>query len=543
MEEKDSYMLKKQFISLLLVFTFCHVAAALNPVDSLLQQFDRQPSAQTANRFLEVLHKGGLTDEPIELSDRMPADTLRQQIWYWASEYCYAIQDYQRAIAYGKQALPLIPPGSDMEADCLNLLSISYIRISNYEQAAAYAQRCHELDKRSGDADRISSSLNTLAAIYLGANQPSEAEKYVMEGIETAKKADNPGRMAVLQAMASEVYHAKGDDQQALGYINEAIRLDSLHGMEERARMRLAQRASVLIGLHRYQEAESTLRDVIPFLRQTGDQQSLGIALNKMGMALLSQHRESEAIPYYQEAADLFVELGDPYNEIHARRGLYESKWESQPDEARQEMRRFNDLKDSIYSITSAESLARYNAEFGNDWLQLKNHRQQRTLTWIVVIAALLATIAGICIYRNRRHNIILNDKLKKVLTELEAERQQNTTEETAESKKDFLSRVTEVIYQQIDKGQADVSHVAATLSISPSKLRQQLAEVTDEQPKDLIRRLRIERAQHLLKTRTDLTIQETAYLCGYTDAGNFTRAFKHATGITPTEYQGQGVV
>ena len=113
--------------------------------------------------------------------------------------------------------------------------------------------------------------------------------------------------------------------------------------------VRPAQKASVLIGQHEYKKAEATLKQVIPYLRQTPDRHSLGIALNKMGMALLSQDREKEAALYYREAAIIFREMGDPYNEVHAHRGLYECLWKHEPEEARRSLKRFETLKDSLY--------------------------------------------------------------------------------------------------------------------------------------------------------------------------------------------------
>ena len=236
----------------------------------------------------------------------------------------YAVQQYQEALTTAKKTLPLCK-GSECEADCLNLLAIINIRLADYEEAATYAKQCYILDEKTGDPDVMSSSLNTLAAIYMGANQEDEAEKYVMKGIEMAEKANNPSRMAVLQAMASEVYHAKGDDQKALSYIERAYQIDKELGNQAKAKVRLAQKASVLIGLHNYQEAITTLNEVIPFLRKSEDRQSLGIACNKMGMAQYSLKHEDEAIKYYREAADIFMALGDPYNEVHARKGLYEA--------------------------------------------------------------------------------------------------------------------------------------------------------------------------------------------------------------------------
>ena len=91
------------------------------------------------------------------------------------------------------------------ESDCLNLLAVIFIRLTDYKSAAIYAKKCYVLDEKSGDPDMMSSSLNSLAAIYMSANQPKEAEKYILMGLEAAAKADNPSRRAVLLGMASEV--------------------------------------------------------------------------------------------------------------------------------------------------------------------------------------------------------------------------------------------------------------------------------------------------------------------------------------------------
>ena len=400
----------------------------------------------------------------------------------------------------------------------------------------------------------MSSSLNTLAAIYMGANQPKEAEKYVLKGIEMAEKANNPGRMAILQAMASEVYHAQGDDQKALPFIEKAYEIDKQSGNEPRAMVRLAQKASVLIGLHNYQDAEKTLKEVVPFLRQTPDRQSLGIALNKLGMALLSQHREQEAVPYYREAADIFQQLGDPYNEVHARRGLYESLWKENPDEAKFQLDRFNDLKDSIYNNVSADKLAKYNAEFGNDWLQIENH-EQRQAKWWAIVAAVIAVILAIAVllfmrYRHQKQiriNAELSERIKELREKYDILNEQydnvlatnnhDEGEELNATDNEFLSKTINVINELILTGQIDANHVAERLGLSLFQFRQRLAALTDETPQSFIQTIRMRRACHLLDNHPEMNIAEVAMLCAYNDTPNFTRAFKRTFGITPTQY------
>lgn len=466
----------------------------------------------------------------------------------------YGVQRYQEALEAASEALPLTK-GTDSYADCLNLLAIINIRLSDYEAAARYAKECYAIDQTSGDPDVISSSLNTLAAIYMGANQPKEAEQYVLKGIEMAEKANNPSRMAVLLAMASEVYHAQGDDKTALPYIERAYEIDKQLGNEPRAMVRLAQKASVLIGQHKYEEAEATLGQVIPYLRQTPDRHSLGIALNKMGMTVLSQDREKEATLYYQEAADIFQQMGDPYNEVPALRGLYECLWKHDPSRARRCLKRFETLKDSLYNNVSAEHLAKYNAEFGNDWLQIENHEQRRAKLWAIAIAVGVAVLAvGIwwLMRRRQRRQQLINEELSAHIKELSKKydvlsehydkalatsgNRDDTTELNA-SDQEFLERTINSINLLIRKGQPDANRLAEQLGMSLYQLRQRLDSVTGEKPQDFIAAVRMRRARHLLDTHPEMNVSEVATLSAYNDTPNFTRAFKKTFGITPTQY------
>ena len=466
----------------------------------------------------------------------------------------YAVQQYQEALTTAKKALPLCK-GTDSEADCLNLLAIINIRLADYDEAAKYAKQCYILDEKTGDPDVMSSSLNTIAAIYMGANQEDEAEKYVLKGIEMAEKANNPSRMAILQAMASEVYHAKGDDQKALSYIERAYQIDKENGNEAKAKVRLAQKASVLIGLHNYQEAITTLKEVIPFLRESEDRQSLGIACNKMGMAQYNLKHEEEAIKYYREAAEIFMSLGDPYNEVHARKGLYEALWKIDPDEAKVQLDRFTSLKDSIYSNTSADKLAKYNAEFGNDWLQVENHEQRKAKLWAIV-ALIVAIIVAVGVWfmmrcrqqREKRLNVELSERIRELREKYDILNEQydnavatnkpDDREELSVADRQFLEKTTNIVSELIQSGQIDANHVAERLGMSLFQFRQRLTAVTDETPQSFIQNIRMRRACHLLDNHPEMNISEVALLCAYNDTPNFTRAFKKVFGLTPTQYQ-----
>ncbi len=552
----------KIFAVLLLIFSALHMAGA--EVAALLDKFNESPTAATANAFFSQLNAEQFTDVPMHFSSATAVDTLRQQVWYWAAEYFYDGQDYKQAEAYGLKALPLCKVGGNrvVEGDCENLLAVIYIRLAEYDKAAAHAQACHALDQRSGDPDAMSSSLNTLAAIYMAARQPQEAEKYVLRGLELSKKANNPVRQAVLNGMASEVYHTLGDEQKALDYARVAYDLEVKLGRADKAAMRQAQMGAALLWLKRTDEAKQMLMKAIPVLREAGNIQSLGIACNQMGGVMLAEKNLDKAAQYYREAIDIFVKLKDYYNESHARLGLYNAVKDSDPTLAMQQMERYKALKDSIYDSETAESLGRHSAEYANEELLLENASQRTTTRNAIIIgvmvALLLCLMAVVIWWIMRKRNRVqgaINEQLSANIDELREQYKQlhihydnalktigagaGTTDEQELSDADrtFIESAVNIINEQINAGKIDVATVAERLNMSQYQLRQRIVSITGENPQAFMQVIRMRRARYLLDNNPQLNITEVAQLCAYNDTPNFTRAFKNAFGITPSQY------
>lgn len=553
--------MKRRMVVALLTLIIC-VSTPAQDILKLLNQFDNDSEVVVANQFFDELLKDEFIDENVSFAEGTSVDSLQQQVWYWAAEWYYDQQQYVQAEQYALKALPKYHPSNPEKADCLNTLGCIYVRMGNMKQAVHYAKQSVEMEMLGGDDDRISSSLNTLAGIYMAANQAEEAESIILQALEHANRVDNPERKAVILGMASEIYHTLGDDNKALPYAEEAVKIEKQLGRKPKLAIRLSQKGSALLGLHRYKEAEDIYRQILPDLKECGDYHSYAIALNRLGMALLCQERQAEAIPYYKQAAELFSKMGDLYNEIHSHRGLYESYWTINPDSAKIELDYFNLLKDSLYSHSTAEILSRYNAEFGNDLLLKENNEvkqaHRRTIIFAIIAILLIVFVAIFIIRRIRSHQQLQMQELIHEIEQLRLSRDETvqpiteTTEETVNSQEDvasslqmelteerlFLMRVIEVVNTVMPSGNLSVEQIASELNMSVQTFRRRLQEAAGETPKAYIQAIQMERAAQLLTNRSDMLVSQVANLCGFEETSSFSHTFKRIYGCSPTQYR-----
>ena len=555
----------------LLVLSVCILSAMAadqkqpEPIDTLLERFDNKPGLKTAREFFAYMDKEEFMDEPVVFTDLTPLDTMKALVWYWAGEWYYAEQEYTLAEKNLLRALELMEYADEKSiSDNLAMLGLTFMRQSKYDEALHYMHRCYRLDSESGDPDRMSSSLNMIAGTLLAAGNPEEAEGYILRAITYAKRANTPpSRTAVIFGMASEIENRLEHKEQALLYADSACMVEATTGNNYKMAVRQTQKASILVSMERYEEAEKILAEVVPYFREAGDQLSLAIALNKRGQAARYLGHLDDAVEYLSESIEICQRIGNPYNEAYAQRAIYEILYKSNPDAARMHLERYHLLKDSLYSHATAEQLARFNAEFGRDELEKEKEqltRRNHRLVAIGIAAGVGAiVIIIVCLIWFRRRQSRTDELLSNMMTELSEARRSSASEqeqENAETEpeqpeqyltredKQFLKKLILSVTQAMEYQTVTVTQIADKMCMSPKTLNRRLQYLTGEGAKRYIMRIQLEQAKIMLLQNLDIPIVEIGNRCGFEDHSSFTRTFTQNVGMSPSDYRltrGQG--
>lgn len=103
----------------------------------------------------------------------------------------------------------------------------------------------------------------------------------------------------------------------------------------------------------------------------------------------------------------------------------------------------------------------------------------------------------------------------------------------------DFFNQFLELFEKNIGNSDLNVEAIASELGFERTQLYRKIKAITNYSPVELMRNLRLKRANTLLKT-TDKSISEICYEVGFSNPAYFTKCYRDQFGETPTETRSQ---
>ena len=98
-----------------------------------------------------------------------------------------------------------------------------------------------------------------------------------------------------------------------------------------------------------------------------------------------------------------------------------------------------------------------------------------------------------------------------------------------------FIQRIQETLDERLGDEQFSVEELAAAAGMSRSQLHRKLTALIDQPPVEFIRNFRLRRAKEMLEAGTG-NVSEVCYAVGFSSPAYFSKAFKEAFGMSPSE-------
>lgn len=147
--------------------------------------------------------------------------------------------------------------------------------------------------------------------------------------------------------------------------------------------------------------------------------------------------------------------------------------------------------------------------------------------------SAVLPFYSKLTEFHNSRSNISTCDGLTLALLGIYVDAYSANVSMTQD---DRFKAACQLIYADMHRQSFGIEEICQTLGISRATLHRSFIKSCGVSPGEYIINARIERAKELLKHKTP--VKATAASCGFADQLYFSRVFRHATGISPTEYK-----
>ncbi|MEM6338211.1 MAG: response regulator, partial [Bacteroidota bacterium] len=133
------------------------------------------------------------------------------------------------------------------------------------------------------------------------------------------------------------------------------------------------------------------------------------------------------------------------------------------------------------------------------------------------------------------RKLIELRDQLRASYSESGPAVLQATRVHVSSMDQQFLDRLQETVEARMSDERFNVGELGDLLGTSRRQLYRKVDALLGCSPASLIRQLRLSRAQQLLEQQAG-TVSEVAYQVGYSSPSAFTRAYRDAYGVAPSE-------
>lgn len=462
--------------------------------------------------------------------------------------------DVAKTAAQGASALQ----DSIILSDCYSTMLCCYQRLGMMDSAIYVAKVQLELNKLMGDAQMLSNDYNNIAYIYLADNHPEEAKEFIESAIKYELQVEGRPRLSTRYGIAGEVYARLGEYEQALEYARKAYEIDHEANDTLKYSRRLSQMGDVYKAMQSMKEAEKCYLQAAEGLETMGEKHSYSITCNRLGEIYLKSQNAPKAIHYLLKSLAIIEESGELRELVEAYKQMYEAYQSIDDKQSNHYLVLYTQAKDSLRTLESARALSEFKVRYDTDkkdmQLKEKANKLSHSMFWnkasIAIILFILCILAILWVYilkRMRKQNHLaqqvekLQEGMEEQNTRIMVMINKDMQEELSPletNDKAFMEKLDQAIFELMKQNKLSADNVANYMNITSQQLRRKIQSTAKMGSNQYITKVRMECAKRLLLAQPQYPIKEVSFMCGFDEPANFTRAFKNAVGVTPSQYR-----
>lgn len=257
------------------------------------------------------------------------------------------------------------PNHAESLADAKSNLATLYHSEGNYEQAIQLFQEVYELDVKTGNKSRQSSSLNGLGRMYVDWGKYDTGLEFYFRSIDLLDTINERKTLAIRYNNIGMVYQLMQKHHDAIEWISKAKKIEEQAGEKQKVGIRsfnLATSYAALKDFARakqyYLEAEAIFGGTSLYAQLSKINAGLGQLFFVNGQNNLAFERYTKALEYAESAGNL-PEKSNIYQLLYQ----YHKK-KNQYDKALTYYELHNQLKDSVFNLKVSEQMEQMQAQY-----------------------------------------------------------------------------------------------------------------------------------------------------------------------------------
>jgi two-component system, cell cycle response regulator len=139
----------------------------------------------------------------------------------------YRLEDPQKTIQYGQQALDVLKENSDppSQVTALSEMALAYLMIGQYQKAFQYIENARQLAETNKDNAGLSRVLNNLGIIYGRLGDSKKALDYLNRALELRTNLKSKRGIASTLNNVGDIYRDLGQNEKALEVSKQSLQL------------------------------------------------------------------------------------------------------------------------------------------------------------------------------------------------------------------------------------------------------------------------------------------------------------------------------